>query len=231
VRVLSVNHGPSVGGGIFDRLVEENGHELERWLVPSGPHEEPPEAYGAIMVFGGGMHPDEDTRHPWLAGEAEFLQQTLAGEVPLLGVCLGAQLIARAAGAWVGPADVPEVGWLPVELTPAGRADPVLGVLPSPFDAFQWHFYTYAVPSGGVELAVSPACTQAFRLGRRAWGIQFHAEVTRSMIETWVDEEVAELPLPAEELLAATTGRIARWNAAGRDLCQAFLGMAAARPR
>jgi GMP synthase (glutamine-hydrolysing) len=231
VRVLSVNHGPNVGGGVFDRLVEEQGNELEQWLVPDGPHRAPPEAYDAIMVFGGGMHPDEDARHPWLAGEAEFLRRALAAEVPLLGVCLGAQLIARAAGSWVGPAETPEVGWLPVELTPAGRDDPVLGALTSPVDAFQWHFYTYAVPAGGVELAVSPACTQAFGLGGHVWGIQFHAEVTRSMIETWIAEDVAELPLPPEELLGATAERIDDWNDVGRALCTAFLDVAAARRR
>jgi GMP synthase (glutamine-hydrolysing) len=174
------------------------------------------------------MHPDEDARHPWLPGEAEFLRQALSAEVPLLGVCLGAQLIARAAGAWVGPAATPEVGWRTVELTPAGRADPVLGALPSPVEAFQWHFYTYRVPAGGVELAVSTACTQAFAIGRHAWGIQFHAEVTRSMIETWVAEEVAELPMAPAELLAATASRIDAWNGAGRALCSAFLAAATA---
>lgn len=229
MRVLSVNHGPSVGGGIFDELVVREGHELARWMVPDGEHDARPQAYDAIMVFGGAMHPDEDGRHPWLSGEAEFLREALSAEIPLLGVCLGAQLIARAAGAWVGPAATPEVGWLPVELTAAGREDPVLAALPSPVTALQWHFYTYEVPPGGVELARSPACTQAFSIGGHAWGIQFHAEATQRMVERWVAEDVAELPLPSEELLEATKEHIAGWNRAGNQLCAAFLAASSAR--
>jgi GMP synthase (glutamine-hydrolysing) len=227
MRVLSVTHGPTVGGGVFDELVERQGHRLERWVVPVDGRRDEPEAYDAIMVFGGAMHPDDDASHPWLPGEAEFLRDALAAQVPLLGVCLGAQLIARAAGAWVGPARASEVGWLRVELTDAGRADPVLSALPESTDAFQWHHYTYAVPDGGVELARSPVATQAFRLADHAWGIQFHAEVTRSMIESWVAEESGELPMPGSELLAETDTRIGPWNEAGRRLCGAFLEAAA----
>jgi GMP synthase (glutamine-hydrolysing) len=229
VRVLSVTHGPTVGGGVFDELVERRGHRLERWLVPEGPHGPGPEAYDAVLVFGGAMHPDADEGHPWLTGEAEFLRRALDAEVPLLGVCLGCQLIARAAGAWVGPAAEPEIGWLPFELTGAGRADPVLSALGDGVPAFQWHHYTFGIPPGGVELARSAACTQAFRIADHAWGIQFHAEVTRAMIEAWVVEDADELPLPAEELLEATAARIAAWNEAGRRLCAGFLAVAAGR--
>src|SRR5262245_28612 len=139
MRVLSVNHAPSVPGGVFDETTDARGHLLERWSVPLGRPPGAPEDYDAIMVFGGAMHPDEDARHAWMEPEVEFLQAALAGNVPLFGVCLGAQLIARAAGAGVGPAVEPELGWLAVELTPAGRGDPVLGVLPPRFEAFQWH--------------------------------------------------------------------------------------------
>jgi GMP synthase (glutamine-hydrolysing) len=229
VRVLSVTHGPSVGGGVFDELVEREGHRLERWSVPLRSHHEQPDAYDAVLVFGGAMHPDADEGHPWLPGEADFLRRALDAGVPLLGVCLGCQLIARAAGAKVGPAAQPEVGWLPFKLTPAGRSDPLLGALGDGVDAFQWHYYTFDLPDGAVELARSDAVRQAFRLGARAWGIQFHAEVTRTMIEAWVAEDGHELPMPPQELLAATGGRIGSWNEAGRRLCGAFLEAAAAR--
>jgi len=223
VRVLSITHGPSVGGGVFDETVERAGHELSRWVVPLGGGPPDPRDFDAIMVFGGGMHPDQDGSHPWLADEVAFLHRVLAERVPLLGVCLGSQLIARAAGAWVGPALDREVGWLPVELTDAGRADPVLSALPGVVDAFQWHSYTFALPESAQELATSPVALQAFALDGHAWGIQFHAEVTRPMIEAWVADDGGELPMSLEELFAATDDRIGAWNECGRDLCRAFL--------
>jgi GMP synthase (glutamine-hydrolysing) len=226
VRILSVTHGPSVGGGVFDETVEQDGHDLTRWVVPLGGAAPEPKHYDAIMVFGGGMHPDQDGSHPWLADEVNFLEDALEQQVPLLGVCLGCQLIARAAGAIVGPAAEPEVGWLDVGLTAAGRADPVLGVLPDTVEAFQWHSYTFALPSGAKELAASPVALQAFSLDGHAWGIQFHAEVTRSMIETWLAEEAAGTTIDRRRLLVATDERIAGWNERGRDLCRAFLAAA-----
>jgi GMP synthase (glutamine-hydrolysing) len=146
----------------------------------------------------------------------------------MLGVCLGSQLIARAAGAWVGPARAPEIGWHPVHLTEEATSDPVLGALPRRLDAFQWHYYTYELPEGAVELAASPVARQAFRIGDRTWGIQFHAEITRGMLELWVDEGAAELPKPAAEIAEETDELLAGWNAQGRRLCDAFLDVAAA---
>jgi GMP synthase (glutamine-hydrolysing) len=93
----------------------------------------------------------------------------------------------------------------------------------------QWHSYTYELPESAVELARSEVCTQAFRRGR-AWGIQFHAEVTRSMVEAWAAEDADELPMPAADLLAETARRIDAWNESGRRLCAAFLEEAASRP-
>jgi GMP synthase (glutamine-hydrolysing) len=173
------------------------------------------------------MHPDQDDHFHWLGSEAEFLVETLRRGVPVLGVCLGAQMLARAAGAWVGPAQGSEVGWFQVTLTPEGRDDPVLGTLPERTKAFQWHHYTYAVPEGGTELARSELCTQAFRLDERAWGIQFHAEVTLPMLAAWAEEDAAELPVSPEEFIAESATRIEAWNEQGRRLCAAFLEQAA----
>jgi GMP synthase-like glutamine amidotransferase len=99
----------------------------------------------------------------------------------------------------------------------------VLSALPERVDAFQWHSYTFAVPDGAKELATSPVARQAFALDGHAWGIQFHAEVTRPMIEAWVTEDTGGLPMSTAELLAATDERIGAWNEHGRDLCRAFL--------
>jgi GMP synthase (glutamine-hydrolysing) len=227
MRVLSVTHGPSVPGGVFDDVAEEAGHELERWVVPLGGVPRKPNRYGAVMVFGGSMHPDQDEHFPWLGHVANFLGEVLEDGVPAVGVCLGAQLLARAAGAEVAPATEPEVGWLDVELTEAGKDDPVLGTLPPRTQAFQWHHYTFSLPEGAAELASSDVCTQAFRLGR-AWGIQFHAEVTESMIASWLAEDPDDVADP-DALRAETRLRIAEWNDIGRRLCGAFLELASDR--
>lgn len=227
MRVLSVTHGPSVPGGVFDEVVESAGHRLERWSVPEGHAPDPASDYDAVMVFGGSMHPDQDDHFTWLGREEEFLKDVLAEQVPVFGVCLGAQMLARAAGARVGPASAPEIGWLAVELTAAGRSDPVLGVLPPRATVFLWHHYTFELPDGGAKLAESDACLQAFRLDQPAWAIQFHAEVTLPMVTAWAGELPHDLPMTAEALLAASQAEIARSNEQGRALCAAFLREAA----
>jgi GMP synthase (glutamine-hydrolysing) len=229
MRVLSVTHGPSVPGGVFEDEVVDSGHVLERWSVPDGGAPGPAASYDAVLVFGGSAHPDQDDRFAWLGHEAEFLREVLAERVPVFGVCLGAQMLARATGARVGPALAPEIGWYEVELTPAGAGDPVLGVLGDRATVFQWHRYTYDVPTGGLELARSPVCTQAFRLEQPAWGIQFHAEITLAMLAAWAEEEDPDdLPVPAAELVAESRERIGASNGLGRALCAAFLREAAA---
>ena len=228
MRVLSVTHGPTVPGGVFDEAVEAGGHTLERWVAPDGGTPDEPANYGAVMVFGGSMHPDQDDRFEWLAHEERFLRDVLASDVPVFGVCLGAQMLARAAGGGVRPASGPEIGWLDVSLTEEGADDVVLGRLPRTATVFQWHHYTFDLPASAVELARSPVCTQAFRLEERdAWGIQFHAEVTLSMVEAWAEEDPDELPVPAAELRAESERVIARSNEQGRALADAFLRLAA----
>jgi GMP synthase (glutamine-hydrolysing) len=230
MRVLSVTHGPSVPGGVFDEAVESAGYRLERWQVPDGGSPGPARSYDAVMVFGGSQHPDQDDRFGWLGHEEEFLRDVLAADVPVFGVCLGAQMLARAAGASVGPASAPEIGWLDVSLTTDGIADPVLGVLPSSATVFQWHHYGFLLPPSGLALAESEICLQAFRLdGRPAWGIQFHAEVTQSMVATWVEEDPEDLPMPADELSAESEARMQQSNAQGRALADAFLRHALSR--
>jgi GMP synthase (glutamine-hydrolysing) len=226
MRVLSVVHDPTPtgGGGLFERTVVERGDTLDRWVVANG--EVAPGAatdWDAIMVFGGVMHPDQDAEHPWLGAELGFIEEGLAQGVPMIGVCLGSQLIARAHGAWVGPADAAEVGWFPVDVNADGVADPVLGVLPRRIEAFQWHYYTFGLPEGAVELAASPAARQAFRLGDRVWGIQFHAEVERAMLAAWFGEGREELGKPIDEMWAETDRLLDAWNRHGHALCNAFL--------
>ena len=164
--VLSIVHGEGARACLFAEVIRESGHRLDEWSLGWGkPLPQPLDAYDAVIVFGGAMHADQDDHHPWLRDENFFLERLLDLRLPVLGVCLGAQLIAKAAHAWVGRASEPEIGWVDVELTEAAAADPVLSHLPPTFEAFQWHYYTHGLPAGAVELARSEACMQAFRLG------------------------------------------------------------------
>ena len=229
MRVLSIVHEPTStgGGGLFEDLVEQRGDRLERCSIAHNATSlDAPKRYDAIMVFGGAMHPDQDAEHPWLAEEAAFILEAIDCEVPLLGVCLGAQLIARAVGANVGPAPRREVGWYEVRLNAAGCDDPLLGVLPARIDAFQWHYYNFDLPSGAELLAESDAAPQAYRLGERTWGVQFHPEVTRHMLDFWFVEGEAELPDPAT-VRRETDALLGTWNEHGRRLCGTFLALAA----
>jgi GMP synthase (glutamine-hydrolysing) len=229
MRVLATTHGSSVPGGVFEEAVESAGYELERWVVPDRDLPDVASSYDAVMVFGGSQHPDEDDRFTWLRHEETFLQDVLAADVPVFGVCLGAQMLARAAGASVGRASTSEIGWHEITLTEEGNADPVLGSLPPSASFFQWHHYVFGLPPGGKALAESPVCLQSYRLdGRRAWGIQFHAEVTGEMLSAWVEEDPEDLPMPPDVLLAESETRLPQSNEYGRALAEAFLREAAA---
>jgi GMP synthase (glutamine-hydrolysing) len=221
--VLAVIHGEKVRAGVFGDAVAARGHQLEEWSLAWGtPMQRPLDAYGAVLVFGGAMHADQEGHHPWLRDENFFLQRLLDLRKPVLGICLGAQLLAKAAHADIGPAKEPEIGWYPVELTDEAAEDPVVGRLPRRFDAFQWHYYAHGLPAGAVELARNDLCTQAFRLGDSAWGVQFHPEVTLPQIESWMQDDE---PMPPD-LLEQTRARIGAWNELGENLCDAFVDVA-----
>jgi len=188
----------------------------------------PVDDYDAVLVFGGAMHADHEERHPWLREEKRLLAGLLERRVPLLGVCLGAQLLAEAAGAPARRASRPEIGWHDVEVTDAGADDPLLAPLAPRFEAFQWHSYECPLPPGATELARSDVCLQAYRIGDSAWGIQFHAEVTPEDAEAWIDdhrsdEDAVRIGLEPDLLRRQTRGAIARWNQVGRALCARFL--------
>ena len=226
MNLLSVVHGGDARTELFGPVVAEAGHRLDEWSFGSlVPPPRPLDSYDAVLVFGGSIHPDQDDRHGWLKDEMQWLGELIERRVPTLGICLGSQLLARAAGSWVGPLGTPEIGWTQVELTEEGAADPVLSALPQQFEALQWHHYEHGLPDGAVALARSPACLQGFRLGEACWGVQFHPEVTEPQLEGWIADESD--PAPAPELLRRETrARIGGWNELGRRLCRAFLAAA-----
>jgi GMP synthase-like glutamine amidotransferase len=227
MRVLSMTHGPLVRGEIFDDVVTAAGHELEEWsLVDADAPPRPIDEYDAVFVFGGKQNVGEERAYPWLVPEYDVLRDLVERRVPLFGVCLGVQLLARAMGADVGPSPEPERGFVPVELTDAARSDPIFSGLPERFEAFQGHLYAFEVPDGSVELARSRVCSQAIRVGECAWGVQFHPEVRVPQIEQWyAKEEAATLP-ETERVVAEARARFGEWNAFGARLCRAFLTVA-----
>jgi GMP synthase-like glutamine amidotransferase len=227
MNVLAVVHGTNVPAGVFGDEAERHGHRVDEWSLAWGtPPPLPVDEYGAVMLFGGSMHADKDDRHPWLREENLFIQRLLDLRVSVLGVCLGAQLIAKAARAPVRAMDEPEVGWIDVDLCDAARDDPVFSALPASFPTFQWHFYEFVPPAGSQELARSRLCSQAFRLGESAWAVQFHPEVTRAIVERWVSEEPSELPVSAEAFLAVYDEHAADWEELGRTLAGRFVEVA-----
>lgn len=230
MRALSIVHQPDAGSGVFAEAAVEAGHRLDEWLLPFS--EEPPaplDEYGAVLVFGGAMHVDQEDRHHWLRDELELIRGLVAARTPVLGVCLGGQLLAKALHAHVRRMPSSEVGWFDVDLMPEAASDPLFAGLPGRFSSFQWHTYRFELPAGAVPLARNDRCLQAFRAGTSAWGIQFHAEVTREAVVDWLESSAPEDDgvLDANRLLVETEERIAGWNAFGRELCGRFLSVAA----
>jgi GMP synthase (glutamine-hydrolysing) len=234
MRALVIVYERDAGPGVFAEAIEARGARLDTWFAAETP--EPPDdpaGYDAVLPFGGSMHVDQEDRHPWLRPQKRLLADLLSDGVPLLGVCLGAQLLAEAAGAAPGPASEPEVGWYDVEVTPEGADDPLIGPLAPRFTAFLWHGYQFPLPPAATALARSPLCLQAYRIGEAAWGIQFHAEVTLPDAESWMDQASSEDGVPPgvdlEEFRSRTRAEIGGWSELGRGLCGRFIDAARAK--
>ena len=130
MRALAIVHQPDAGPGVFAEALAAKGVELDRWLIADAPAPADPWGYDAVLTFGGAMHTDHEADHPWLREEKSILADLIERRVPLLGMCLGCQLVAEAAGAKPRRASAPEIGWDEVELTPEAAGDPLLGGLP-----------------------------------------------------------------------------------------------------
>ncbi len=144
--------------------------------------------YSGLIVLGGPMNCDQADRYPHLATEIDIIQQAISNGKPVLGICLGAQLIARALGARVRKNPVKEIGWYELNPTREGRKDPLCGKFADSQQIFQWHGDTFDIPHGAVHLATSPDCeNQAFRFKHNVYGFQFHLEVDEPMILRWLN--------------------------------------------
>jgi GMP synthase (glutamine-hydrolysing) len=230
MRALAIVHQTDAGPGVFADEIRERGVELDEWPLAERGTAPPRKIadYQAVLTFGGAMHADQEDRHPWLRFEKDFLAAMLDDGMPLLAVCLGNQLLAEAAGGSARRASEPEIGWRAVEVTDEGASDPVIGPLSPSFTAFQWHSYEALPPAGAAILARSPVCAQAYRVGERAWGIQFHAEVGAVDVTKWIDdyrsdEDAVRIEVDPVALRTETEEKIADWNRFGRELCGRFL--------
>lgn len=141
----------------------------------------------ALVVFGGEMNVDETERYPFLLTQRQLMRRAIDAGVPVLGICLGAQMLARALDARVYPAPVRELGFHPVTITAEGQLDPLLRAFSSADRVFQWHEDTFDLPEGATLLATGELVpVQAFRFGRHTWGVQFHFEVDRAGVDAWL---------------------------------------------
>jgi GMP synthase-like glutamine amidotransferase len=184
VDVLVLQHIACEPPGVYEDVLRQRDARITRVELDEG-QRLPDRAFDAIVAMGGPMSVNDEDEHPWLRDEKRLIAAAALGGVPVWGACLGVQLLASALGATVYAGSEPEVGLLPVTLTEDGRADPVLGSLPSEVITLQWHGDTFDLPGGATLLASSSAYpNQAFRV-RNAYGVQFHLEVTPTMADEW----------------------------------------------
>ncbi|MGK2741379.1 glutamine amidotransferase [Tepidicaulis sp. LMO-SS28] len=147
-----------------------------------------------LIVLGGPIGVYEEEDYPWLKTETALIAQRLAAQKPTLGICLGAQLMAKALGAKVGPGKAKEIGWAPLALTEAGKASPLKHVDGAKTPVLHWHGDTFDLPDGAARLASTEICeTQAFAIGTHALGLQFHLEAYGQALERWFVGHTAEI--------------------------------------
>jgi GMP synthase-like glutamine amidotransferase len=179
----------------------------------------------ALIVLGGSMGANDEGRHPFLYDLKIFIRQIVASGIPYLGICLGGQLLAAALGAAVESNRWEELGTLPLRLTAEGKCDQLLSGLPEEFTTFQWHHDSFNIPARGVLLASSAACRhQAFRIGKVAWGTQFHPEVTEPIIRDWCAWDPATAARVAE-LVSQFCSHEMGYKAASQRLLRNFLSV------
>lgn len=174
--------------GVAQETFQDQGLPVEHVRAWKGEEPPPLDLVGAVVSLGGEMNVDQVDVYPYLASERAYLAQAVDRDVPVLGICLGGQLLARALGADVVRAPRPELGFVPLRLTSEGRQDPVLSSLSDGDRMFQWHVDAFELPNVAVLLATGDqGGNQAFRAGRRAWGVQFHPEVTAEELDEWLE--------------------------------------------
>ena len=196
-EVVVFQHDPFEDLGFFAEVLEKQhaAYRVVRLFHDEMP-EENWEQVKALIILGGPMNVDDESSFPILRWEKRIIRAAIDEAVPILGICLGAQLIATTLGAAVFHGAVKEIGWSPISITPMAKSIPYSATCPRTPTVFQWHGDGFELPSAAILLASSQHYrTQAFRLGKTIYGLQFHLEVTPRMIERWLDERTKDLAL------------------------------------
>ena len=228
--ILVIAHPGGGTSGVLEQAAQLAGAALEEWspaetTQPSAAIDD----YDGLVVLGGGQNVAEQQRYPYLTGEIALIAAWHAGGRPLLGVCLGAQLLAAATGGTVTRLPVPQVGWWDLDRLPAGASDPLLGFGGALIRSYQWHSWAVGPPAGASVLARDAACVQAFRLGN-SWGVQFHPEVTGAVVAEWIDDwrsdgDVVAAGFDPAEQRAQAERELPAWNAYGVELFGRFCAL------
>ena len=204
VKVLVFQHVPFEVLGTLDPLLRREGYRVRYVNFGREPDAQPDlDKYHGLIILGGPMNVDMTEAYPHLDTEVRLIREAMEKGIPILGICLGAQLIAKSLGASVKKNPEREIGWYRVSLTESGKLDPLMRHLEDSKPIFEWHGDTYELPDGGVHLAATDTCpNQAFRYGDKVYGFQFHMEVDGALIERWLNT-----PVYRKEI-ASTNGRI-----------------------
>ena len=229
MRTLIIQHDHDGYPGALLEPIERAG-SVQRWDTFTQPERPDLDGIDAIVSLGGTAHPDQDHAEPWLAAELDLLEEALDLGIPILGVCLGGQLLARAAGGQIGKVETPEVArFADVGVLPDAADDLLLAGLPRPFFGFEWHWYGFRAPPGATLLAQNESTHQAFRVQNRAWGLQFHIEVTAETLMEWADAapETIEEFGGRERFNKTVETFIGQSTAAAKELAERFMVVAA----
>jgi len=240
-RLLVFQHVPHEILGTFNPLLKDAGFRIRYVNFGRTPNEQPDiDKYDGLIILGGPMCVGQVDTHPHLNTEIEVIRTAIKDQKPVLGICLGAQLIAAALHAKVHKNPVKEIGWYDVTPTPEGEKDPLFKAFDGTEKIFQWHGDTFELPTGAVHLASSADCpNQAYRYGDRTYGLQFHLEVDEPLIQRWLKtpvhihelNELNDERMSAEHILRETPGHIGNTAQLGSRLFGEFIRLFSSKAR